>query len=261
MNETTILFTREGKEYKGKYDVDGKKRSITTKQVCPKCGGRGYGPWFKDGGICYRCGGTGDGGWKVERLYTAEELAKLNERAEAKRLANAEKKARKLSERLKSIRAEFGQLIDEATKLKSENDFIADVLDRINTYGKVSDKQIEALKIAVAKTKEWLAKKAAKGEAPSGKVHVVAKILSTKTVRSMYGSQFKMLAELDNGATVWGTFPNKLFDLIEGELKGAAIEFDADFEPVKGDATHAFFKRPTKVKVAKRNKGEQLIIS
>jgi len=26
--------------------------------VCGKCGGRGRGPWFKDGGICYACNGA-----------------------------------------------------------------------------------------------------------------------------------------------------------------------------------------------------------
>ena len=88
-----------------------------------------------------------------------------------------------------------------------------------------------------------------KGVAPEGRVSVSGTVLCTKWQESIYGSTLKMLVELGNYSTVWGSVPSKLLDLVNDGLKGHKVQFEAEFEHAKDDNTHSFYKRPSKALV------------
>jgi len=94
-------------------------------------------------------------------------------------------------------------------------------------------------------------KKAKKGTAPKGRQTIEGTIVSITMQASEYGRQLKMMVELGNRSTVWGTIPVKIFKDREAAngLAGLKIQFEAEFCPTAEDKTHAFFKRPTKVRV------------
>ncbi|AXQ69825.1 hypothetical protein HOU03_gp443 [Caulobacter phage CcrSC] len=73
------LFLREGQSAR-QTGVDDKGRPVAAIQYpCGRCGGAGRSEqWAATGYTCYQCGGHGRGKTRHERLYTAEELAKLN---------------------------------------------------------------------------------------------------------------------------------------------------------------------------------------
>jgi hypothetical protein len=89
-----------------------------------------------------------------------------------------------------------------------------------------------------------------KGEAPVGHAVVQGRVLVTKIQESMYGSCLKMLVELENLATAWGSMPSALReaeDKLDGrDIRGHTVSFEADFDHAKDDFTHSFFKRPKK---------------
>jgi hypothetical protein len=96
-----------------------------------------------------------------------------------------------------------------------------------------------------------------KGAAPVGHAQVTGKVLATKVQDSVYGPSLKMLVELDNLATVWGSMPVSLQnaeDKLEGRnIRGHVVSFKADFDPAEGDPTHSFFKRPKKAVLVSLN--------
>ncbi len=110
-------------------------------------------------------------------------------------------------------------------------------------------------------TTEWLKKfelekknartEKPKGNAPTGaKQAVTAKVIGLPSYESAYGYnqyEFKLMAELDNGATIFGTLPKALYDAEIGDT----VSFTANFELAEDDTTHAFFKRPSKATLIK----------
>jgi hypothetical protein len=93
-----------------------------------------------------------------------------------------------------------------------------------------------------------------KGLAPVGDHEVEGLVLSVKAQESAYGPSLKMLVELGNNATVWGTAPTALLSAaVEAgkDLRGAVVSFQASFTPAQDDARHAFFKRPKGAKVVR----------
>lgn len=84
------------------------------------------------------------------------------------------------------------------------------------------------------KEKKEAERKANIGESPSGKIEVIAKILSFKL--DYYYGGTKMLVEFSNGSRAFGTKPKGNF------YKGDTIKFKADFQ-IK-EKGFSFFKRP-----------------
>ncbi|QPI14039.1 hypothetical protein MYO4S_00288 [Serratia phage 4S] len=82
-----------------------------------------------------------------------------------------------------------------------------------------------------------------KGEAPVGKQTIKGRIVFTKVEDGFYGPSAKMMVELPNKSTVYGTLPK----CIPLDHRGD-IEFTATFN-YGNDTTHSFFKRPTKASV------------
>jgi hypothetical protein len=107
--------------------------------------------------------------------------------------------------------------------------------------------------LAIRKAKEdaeKAARHALKGEAPEGRVSVKGKVLAVKVQEQEQFSYYspthvwKMLVELENKSTVWGTIPSSIEELGSGD----EVEFTATFTRAADDNTHAFFKRPSKAK-------------
>lgn len=101
-----------------------------------------------------------------------------------------------------------------------------------------------------------------KGIAPEGKTRVRGKILkvATRQTYQIYNSSIyaeKVLIELDNKATIYGTLPSSVANIEKDNLTGIVIEFNANFTHAKDDNTHAFFKNPTKVEIIE-DKEEEL---
>lgn len=95
--------------------------------------------------------------------------------------------------------------------------------------------------IEAAKAEEVAKKKASKGVAPVGRVQVKGTVTGFKAQESNFGTTWKMLVTLENGATVFGSIPSSISEI----EKGDNVFFTATFEHDKNDETHAFFKRPS----------------
>lgn len=107
--------------------------------------------------------------------------------------------------------------------------------------------------IDAAKAQQEL-KKAEKGIAPEGKVRVRGKILnmSAQATYHLYNSSVyadKVLIELENKSTVYGTLPAKIANMGTDEVIGMVVEFNANFTHAKNDNTHSFFKNPSKIEI------------
>lgn len=130
---------------------------------CSRCGGAGKAEkWRHTGLVCYACGGSGLGAEVVERLYTAEQNAKLdatqakrNAKATAKRNAEeADRQAKLAAERAVWLEqtAEFRAKLEQLTAEEPEGGYWTDVATRVNAnQAQPSDKLVEAVDAALAK--------------------------------------------------------------------------------------------------------------
>lgn len=94
MDATDKLFRRDGTEYTGAVARDDKgKPFFTYRRPCSRCGGAGGSDrWAHTGWTCYECGGARFTGPVTEKLYTVDQLAKLNatrDKRNAKKAAQA----------------------------------------------------------------------------------------------------------------------------------------------------------------------------
>ncbi|MFO0892065.1 MAG: hypothetical protein U0790_23375 [Isosphaeraceae bacterium] len=172
----TTWFTRYGIEYTGQlFDIDLAKgiASYHKERHCSRCGGAGRSEkWRYTGLTCHDCGGTGKHkkGPVICKAYTAEKLAKLNvaqEKAQAKR---QEKKQVEAAERARiaEIERQHRQEQSEAWKAahadvmdgirryagseeEDTENFFNSMWDAIRKYGKLSDRQLDATRAAIAR--------------------------------------------------------------------------------------------------------------
>jgi len=99
-NETALHY-RDGRIFTGTHHLNDHKRPYTVNVYpCSRCGGAGGGDkWQFTGWTCFDCGGSGKAQPRTEKLYTADQLAKLDAaqgKRDAKRAVEA---AAKLAER------------------------------------------------------------------------------------------------------------------------------------------------------------------
>lgn len=124
-----------------------------------------------------------------------------------------------------------------------------DIKNALRQYGSLSPKQVDLVKKIAndeAERKERFAERDAQLlDAPAleeGRYTITGKVISTKSQESIYGTQYKMLVELENGNRVWGTIPSIIWDV----ERGSRVRFDAAVERSKDDDHFGFYKRPTK---------------
>ena len=158
---------------------------------------------------------------------------------------------------------------------KPYGDFYADVLRKIEKYGDVSERTIEAVRRGMVRDPEMRAKRLAERAelkangltVPTRRLVITGEVLSVKWKDSYYGGAWKMLVKDDRGFKVWGTRPESLagdaghfmveddtdeYAAREGVKPGDRITFKATTEPSKDDDYFGFFKRPTGAEIIER---------
>ncbi len=166
------MFTREGSAHEGPTFKTEKGRACFSRlKTCGRCGGRGGSDaWKFTGWTCYDCGGKGDRGYESVKLYTGEELVKLNAtrekkraKVEAKRLEKAAAIEAEAAAVLAGFMAVNGELVAAARACAEASPFLASLLAKLERYGTWSEKQIALVAKITAELAETAAKKAASG--------------------------------------------------------------------------------------------------
>lgn len=225
-------------------------------QQCDLCGARfvhGAGLIHKPTGLLITVGGTCmEGIAGVRSLSNGEKWARANQ-------------ARRDRERAGKMRSMLAEHPGLNAALKVDHYISRDLRANAIKWGSLSDKQIE---LAFKVQKDEANKPA---ETPAGpvpitdkRIELTATILGTKVQETMYGTQEKMLVQVDLGdgtaCKLWGTLPQAVKDAQwdrdkeMGEwpsLKQTQLKFNAKVEPSKDDPNFGFLNRPTKVKVIK----------
>jgi hypothetical protein len=157
----SALFDRHGSPWTGAYHGTDKPFAM-VRDACHRCGSPGYIEAYRhvEGGICFRCLGSGrEPADREVRLYTADQLAKLNATAQRKadRKATAAEMARakaqaEASARRVSFEANNAELLAWLRGAGSGCDgeeyrdgFLGDMLRRADRDADWSDGQREAL--------------------------------------------------------------------------------------------------------------------
>ena len=146
----TAYFHRNGLACTTPVWTSGKSTYTLVSKHCARCGGQGNAEqWKHTGYTCYACAGTG-GHYKAEAtVYTTEALATLNDRADAK----AAKKAAQITAKADAAKAAFettyADLVALVATLKTPSDFINNVFEQGVKKGVLTERQIEAVKVAV----------------------------------------------------------------------------------------------------------------
>jgi len=169
----TALFTRYGTEMAATHRSEKGKPIAIVPRKCGRCGGAGgHEMWRHTGWTCYDCGGTGKhkNGPERVKLYTGEELAKLNAAAEKRAAKKAAKVAAEVAAakaEAEARRAEFmaahGALLEKAEPYKGKSEFVASVLAKATERCEISEKAAAALAAAVERIAAEEARKAAAG--------------------------------------------------------------------------------------------------
>jgi hypothetical protein len=174
------LFYRDGREFTGTAQLTEKGKPFTLVQTkCGRCGGAGGAEkWRHTGWTCFECGGKGLGRVVEAKLYTEEQLVKLNAAA-AKR--QTKKEAELATKRaawaaatvareaeLATKRANFLEVNKElfAVAASLNDEFINTMVSQCVERASISTAQIELInkRVAEAKTKAGSAHVGTKGE-------------------------------------------------------------------------------------------------
>ena len=150
--ETTSLFRRSGAAFAGTPRTNAKGRPYFVEQLsCMRCGGPGWSEkWRGTGLVCFGCGGTGKGKVETVKLYTVEELAKLNATRDAVRARKAAKIAAEVAARRAEFLAARGATLDAARPYAGESDVLASILAQADARMRLSDAQVETIGKCVA---------------------------------------------------------------------------------------------------------------
>lgn len=158
------LFTRDGNEYTGKLVTNDKgQRGFWTYSPCSRCGGAGgYAGW--PGYKCFRCNDAANSRTfeaDFSRVYTADQLVKLNAAADKRAAKKAAKldaidaaKRAEVEARRVSFNAAHGTLLVRAEAVATSNTFIADIVSKARENARLSDAQIAALTTAVERAEK-----------------------------------------------------------------------------------------------------------
>lgn len=145
-NRVIPFFTRSGIEAQSTVYADGKKRFCLETRYCKRCGGKGGADaWRATGWTCYECAGTGGKHEAVVTVYTAEQLAKLNARQDAKLAAKAAADRAKEEAALAAFDAAYPEIVAKLAQIPAPSAFVADVVAKGRKHGILSDRQVEAL--------------------------------------------------------------------------------------------------------------------
>jgi hypothetical protein len=155
----TEFFNRAGEPVENPYEIKGaaglEAGYYDFRASCTRCGGAGGGTqWSHTGFTCFECRGAKTFA-KTGRCYTAAKLAKLNA-SQAKRQAKREAKRQAVVDKFDGDHAELLAalapiLADTRVSTGARRMFVEDVLRKGRQFGRLSDKQLAALRAVPAK--------------------------------------------------------------------------------------------------------------
>lgn len=207
------LFDRYGVARVSNCLKDGKPAFSYVKN-CGRCGGAGGADkWKPTGWTCFECGGSGKGGHAVAKLYTAEQLAKLNVRRDAlrakiaaKRQAAAEARAADAMAKRDEFAAAFPDVVAYlAPHLDAGVDgFVPEMARALNRFGCLSEAQVEAVRKFIAREKAEEERKAAAGYVGDvgDRVALDVSVIWSETYPGKFGSYAVVIMRTANGSTV-----------------------------------------------------------
>lgn len=189
--------------------------------------------------------------------HKAFKLAQLKAKAEA---GHARMRIWKQREAFVAARPDLAAAIEQAKQPAHQaNSFVQDVLNKLNQFGSLSDRQVAAVIGSLKRDLEIAARKAQeatepKGPAPSGRQTVTGQVLSMRDQESDFGIVTKMLLKLGNGSRVWLTCPAA--SQID---RGDTVTIRASFQPKADDPSFAFGSRPQTIDVVKPQQAGQVV--
>ncbi len=172
----------------------------------------------------------------IKRLRDAAATQRENQRIEAERVANVDESTRR-----------FPEAVTILTDYSGDNTFIQDVAPRFQRWGRISEKQANAVVNAAKRDQARQEQRQAEAGSPvvEGKgVQISGEVVNTSVKETAYGTRFVMIVLDDRGFKVWGSQPGAV-EVNEGDR----ISFVANVERSDRDETFGFFKRPRKVQV------------
>lgn len=202
-----------------------------------------------------------------------------------RKAAELDRRQQRILEAWNAYKAEHA--VDWDALCASTNDFVQDVLRRGRTNGSISERQREAIVIAVARDAEREARVATEPEVvkavvPEGRVTLTGTVLTVRGQETRYGTVTKMLVGVTTDAgmfKVWGTLPASLagvwgctahnvtadspdYDALVGghrfnchcgyinvARRGDVVTFSAEVTRSSDDESFGFFSRPTKASI------------
>lgn len=170
MENVITWFTRGGTEVPASkvFAADLAKGTATYnyQELCHRCGGAGgFRHW--PGFTCFDCGGLRYEPTREAPVYTAERLATLNA-AQAKRdaakqakadAARTAERARVDALRTESVQA-YGDVIEGLQAFAGADTFLESLLSKFDTYGSLTEPQLDAARTAIARLASRAAAKA-----------------------------------------------------------------------------------------------------
>lgn len=225
--------------------------------TCGRCGGSGIYTGTRNPGTCFNCMGTGIHPRQTPHKFAASPKIRLAREADAREKRAVEAAAldsalralpTEVEQALRNAKAEYDRLSgyynpDTGEELTRDDNFYMSLYHKLEKWGSLSVKQVEAVQRGVDRKKQREAEKEALTQvAPlaEGRYGIEGEILTMKWQESQYGSTLKMLVKLDDGNKVWGTCPSKL----QVEV-GDRVRFFAQVERSRDDDHFGFYKRPT----------------
>lgn len=223
---------------------------------CGRCSGDGYITGFGhiDHGRCFACAGR-----PATREITAAE-ARTNAK---KRIDQQNAAERKRIKRITAAGIEW-QRVESIEPIwshrdteKDTNEFIANLVEKVQDGHQLTDKQItagaEAMRRDAERRQARAAEAAAREEmAPleAGRRELIITVVRTRREDNPYGagSTWKMLAEDADGYRFWSTVPRALIS--ETVTEGSQITLTATVKPSEKDHTFGILSRPAKAALA-----------
>lgn len=216
-------------------------------KACPRCAGTGFTFGTMNGGRCSTCSGAG---WA--KKYPSLDAGRRDvAKAEMAATARVAKKEADKAEKARLRREQSGEPEGFEDRLFSAPSHrILDDLKRAHIdYGYLTVNQVQ---LALKLLDELDAREAKKTErvaagikVPEGRVKVTGRVVSVKVKDTQYGPRPVMLVESPEGWRVWGTVPQAIVGIEEGEN----VEFTGTIKPSDQDQTFGFFSRPSKAAI------------
>ena len=137
---------------------------------------------------------------------------------------------------VRDFRQQHVSFFDMLDNYTGRNNFVEDIRQKSQVYI-LSDKQMDAVKAAIAKEEEWKESQPKLVAAPTGKIAFSGFVKSIKWVENRYGGTLKMMVLTDDLYKVWVSVPSKL-----GQVEiGDKVEMTAYLSP-SDDPTLAWGK-------------------